>query len=129
MNFTNFTNNKQANQDLTLFYNWLNKLYGVNDFLDHFALSGQAGFKLQESDFTPIKNVTFITDSEAVMDVLRNELFKEIKTKGVMHFENNSYYIFESIIIDVFYTTDTLTLVGSSGFICQIKTEIPNFLK
>ena len=93
MNFTNFTNNKQANQDLTLFYNWLAHLYDKADILDYFGLSGQAAAALQDETFGKVKNITFITNSLEIMNIVRNDLSKNVKPKGAFHQKENTHIV------------------------------------
>jgi hypothetical protein len=129
MNFTNFTDNKTANQDLTLFYNWLAYLYAKLDILDYFGLSGQVSIALQEESSAPIKNITFITNSEEIIDIVRNELLEKIKPKGIIFQKDNVYFQFENVIIDVYHTRSTLNFVQKNSFNCQDIIDIPNDLK
>jgi hypothetical protein len=129
MNFTNFTDNKTANQDITLFYNWLAHLYSKLDILNYFGLSGQAATALQDEDFGKIKNITFITNSLEIMNIVRNDLSKNIKPKGVFHQKENSYFEFSNLIIDVYYFNGAINFVTKEGFNCQDLKDIPNFLK
>lgn len=129
MNFTNFTDNNQANQDLSFFYNWLVHIYNKADILDFFGLSGQAAMALQDEDFGKIKNITFITNSIEIMNIVRNDLSKKTKTKGVLHQKENSYFEYNNLIIDVFYYVGPINFVDKEGFNCQDLKDIPNFLK
>jgi hypothetical protein len=131
MNFTNFTNNQQANQDLTLFYNWLLYLYNTLPNRDPisscFGLSGQVAMALFSSELM-VKNITFITNSIVIMNIIRGELYNNVKPKGVFHQKSNSYYIYNTVIVDVYYTDNAINFLEKGQYNFQNLQDIPNFL-
>lgn len=127
MNFTNFTNDVQAN-------NFLNQLYyllQINeqnigyDLSRHILLSGRSSAILQNQPEIPLQNVIFVVNDDSLLSFIRKGIANELRAMKI-HFTNRSVFQTPNIVVEFWKNTGpSFTSVQVNGFNCQLLSEIP----